>query len=228
MFKGFTQETIDFFLQLGFNNYKSFFEENRQQYYEKVRNPFYAFIESLAPTMLQIDPQIEVRPHKCLARIHRDTRFSKDKSPYRDHLWVLFKQQNEARRDSLMFWFELSPRMIAWGMGFWGRSSKQMEAMRKKLREKPDAFLRGILDSQLQKHQMGLSGEEYKRIIVPDNLPLGLHEWYRKKEVYIQKIQPNYAKAITEELVPTIASDFLSLQPLYQMLREVVEERKTI
>ena len=92
MFTGFTDETIQFFLDLRFHNYTEFFHEQHDRYIETVQRPFYELISDLAPVALKIDPSMEVRPHKCLSRIHRDTRFSKDKSPYRDHLWFLFRQ----------------------------------------------------------------------------------------------------------------------------------------
>ena len=56
-----------------------------------VKAPFEAFIQELAPAMLSIDPQMELRPYRCMARLRRDVRFTKDKSPFRDHLWVLFR-----------------------------------------------------------------------------------------------------------------------------------------
>ena len=71
--------------------------------------------------MQRIDPQMEIRPHKCLARIRRDTRFTKDKSPYRDHLWLLFRRAAEPREQSLNFWFELGPQNYGLGHGVLGR-----------------------------------------------------------------------------------------------------------
>ena len=83
MFTGFTEETIQFFLDLKFHNNTTFFHEQHERYVECVQHVFYSMIDDLAPAMRKIDPLMEVRPHKCLSRIHRDTRFSRDKSPYR-------------------------------------------------------------------------------------------------------------------------------------------------
>ena len=91
MFTGFTEDTIQFFLDLKFHNHTDYFHANHDRYIETVQSLFYEFIKDLGPYMMDIDPKMEVRPHKCLSRIHRDTRFSRDKSPYRDHLWILFR-----------------------------------------------------------------------------------------------------------------------------------------
>ena len=105
MFNGFTEETIQYFLDLKFHNNTDFFHASHDRYVEDVQHVFYSMIEELAPHMLKIDPAMEVRPHKCLSRIHRDTRFSRDKSPYRDHLWFLFRRAGEPREKSLFYYF---------------------------------------------------------------------------------------------------------------------------
>lgn len=124
MFTGFPEETLRFFLDLRFHNSIGYFEEHRDDFRRDVQEPFYEFINDLAPRMQKIDPQMEIRPYKCLARIRRDTRFTKDKSPFRDHLWLLFRRAAEPREQSLNFWFELGPDGVGWGMGFWGKPAR--------------------------------------------------------------------------------------------------------
>lgn len=109
MFTGFTDDTVDFFMDLKFHNNTSFFHEQHNRYVETVQAPFYAMIDALGPDMLSVDPLMEIRPHKCLSRIHRDTRFTRDKSPYRDHLWFLFRRAAEPREKSLFYYFEFGP-----------------------------------------------------------------------------------------------------------------------
>ena len=64
MFTGFTEETVQFFLDLKFHNNTAYFHENHDRYVENVQQVFYGMIEALAPDMLKIDPRMEVRPHK--------------------------------------------------------------------------------------------------------------------------------------------------------------------
>ena len=110
MFTGFPEATIQFFLDIRFHNSIDYFEENRTRYERDVKAPFEAFIQELAPAMLSIDPQMELRPYRCMARLRRDVRFTKDKSPFRDHLWVLFRHAGEPREGSVMYGFELGCR----------------------------------------------------------------------------------------------------------------------
>ncbi len=91
-FQGYTEDTRAFFMALRFNNNREFFLNNREWYLRSVREPSLALVEALAPAVEQIDPGIETRSQRALARINRDTRFSRDKSPYRDHVWISFRR----------------------------------------------------------------------------------------------------------------------------------------
>ena len=116
----FSKDMLEFMLDLRFNNNKTFMNENRTRYQEVMRDPYYRLIELLTPTALEIDPGMEVRPYKCLSRIFRDTRFSNNKLPYRDHHWVAFRHQAEPRDQAVMLWFEIRLDEVSWGLGFWG------------------------------------------------------------------------------------------------------------
>ena len=120
MFPGFPEETVRFFLDLRFHNETSWFHAHREAYEAYVRKPFSQFIQAMTPTVMRIADDMETRPNKCLARINRDIRFTRDKSPYRDHMWLLFRRSGEEREHSVMYWFELSPEVVEWGVGFWG------------------------------------------------------------------------------------------------------------
>lgn len=90
-FKGFTPETFRFFNDLKENNYKEWFDEHKYIYEKEVLNPLKALVTTLSPVMYNIDPSFELRPHRCLSRIYRDIRFSKNKDPYKDFMWMAFQ-----------------------------------------------------------------------------------------------------------------------------------------
>lgn len=224
MFTGFTDETIEYFLNLRFHNYPSFFHETKETFIQEVRQPFYSLIEDLAPVMLKIDPEMEVRPHKCLSRIHRDTRFSKDKSPYRDHLWFLFRRAAEPREGSVMYWFEFGPDRLNWGLGFWGENKQAMELLRKRMAAQPQRFVDLIDDCDLYRRKLMVGGYSYKRLPVPENIPPALADWYVKKDLYISREHPSFEWAFDAQLVNRIAKDFKAMAPLYRVLRGVLDD----
>lgn len=224
LFTGFTDETVRFLMDLRFHNYTEYFHENHDRYVKAVQEPFYAMIDELAPVMLEIDPMMEVRPHRCLSRIHRDTRFTKDKSPYRDHHWFLFRRAAEPREKSLFCFFEFGPDQLGWGMGFWGENREALDIFRKRMAADPAAVKKIVDGCRLAKHGLEAGGTLHRRLAVPDNIPNALVRWYLAKELYISKAEPDRKSAFSGAVAKTVAEDFKALQPLYRCLRGVMDE----
>ena len=224
MFTGFTEETIQFFLDLKFHNNTAFFHEQHNRYVEDVQQVFYGMIDELAADMLKIDPGMEVRPHKCLSRIHRDTRFSRDKSPYRDHLWFLFRRAWEPRDKSLFYYFELGPDRLSWGMGFWNENREALDLFRKRMRANPDGTLALLDDMNLVGRKLYLGGSIHKKMTVPPEIPDRLKRWYLVKDMYIGKADPDYRWIYSDRIIREVRKDFAALAPLYRLLRGYADE----
>lgn len=197
-------------------------EAHRAEYTRAVQEPFYALIEALAPSMVKIDPEFETRPYKCLARIYRDTRFTKDKSPYRDHLWLAFRKAATPKDGLPFFWYELSPENTTWGLGVWGENREAMDVLRRRIAARPDDYppLLALAD----KAGFVLGGAEFKRLLIPPSVPDPLGVLYRKREIYFEKAGAKMAWAYSPDLVSRVARDFKRLSPLYQLLRGCTEE----
>ena len=224
MFTGFSDDTVQFLLDLKFQNNASFFHENHERYIETVQTPFYEMIEDLASDMRKIDPLMEIRPYKCLSRIHRDTRFSRDKSPYRDHHWFLFRRMSEPREKSLFYYFEFGPDRLSWGMGIWGENRELMDLFRKRMRANPTETLAMIDDMNLPTRKLYLGGSFFKRIEIPQEIPERLRTWYSGREIYIGKFDPPRQWAFSDRVIKEVRKDFKTLAPLYQTLRGCADE----
>ena len=224
MFSGCTDETIRFLLDLKFHNNTEYFHANHDRYVEAVQTPFYEFIGDLAPDMQKIDPRMEVRPYKCLSRIHRDTRFSRDKSPYRDHHWLLFRKAAEPREQSVTYFFEFGPDRLNWGMGVWGENRELFDLFRKRMRSNPDGTLAMLDDMNLGRRHLVLSGSAYKRMEIPSEIPQRLRMWYTVREMYICKYEADYQSAFSEKVLKEVRKDFLAMAPMYHMLRGYADE----
>ncbi len=224
MFNGFTDETAEFLMDLKFHNNTDFFHANHDRYVETVQTPFYEMIEDLSPDMLKIDPQMETRPYKCLSRIHRDTRFSRDKSPYRDHHWFLFRRAGEPREKSLFYYFEFGPDRLGWGLGIWGENRELMDIFRKRMRANPDGILAVIDDMDLPKRKLIPGGTSFKKMDIPPEIPERLKMWYKAREIYVGKYDPPAAWAYSERVLREVRHDFRTLAPLYRLLRGYADE----
>lgn len=217
----FGPELLDFMAQIRFNNNKEFMHSNKQAYQDAMRDPYYRFIEALSETMQKIDPLMETRPNKVLSRIFRDTRFSNNKAPYRDHHWIAFRHQAEPRDQSLMYWFEIRLDAVHWGLGFWGENKSAIDVLRRRIIAKPDEINKVLQLIKAQGFQ--LSGNAYRRMKVPEGLSDNLRDLYVKKEIYITKDAKDPTIVFSDRLLFTIAEDFKALAPAYRLLRGCYE-----
>ncbi len=217
MFQGFDREMILFFLDLRFHNDRQFMDANRERYQERVRAPFCAFVTEVGQRLQPLIPDLEVRPNKCLSRINRDTRFSRDKSPYRDHLWVAFRQSGVSKDGQPFYWFEISPEQVNWGLGLWGENRPLMDALRRRILAHPADVRRRL--SRLDEAECFLAGPAWKKLQVPGEVPEDLRDLYVKKTVYFEKRGPEMDWIYSPGIVDRVAGDFSLLLPLYLLLR---------
>jgi uncharacterized protein (TIGR02453 family) len=88
----FTRDTFQFFRDLARHNKKTWMDANRERYQECVVRPFRRLLDKMAPTVLELDPRFDTaaRGGRNFSRINRDTRFAKDKTPYRAQMYLIF------------------------------------------------------------------------------------------------------------------------------------------
>lgn len=91
-FTGFPQATFAFLAGIAANNEKSWFDANRALYETGYVEPGRAFVEAMGPRLRELSPEVRFEPkiNASIMRVNRDTRFSKDKRPYKDHLDLWF------------------------------------------------------------------------------------------------------------------------------------------
>lgn len=222
MFTGFTDETMDFFIGIRFDNSRSYMDAHRKLYTEEVRGRFCSLIDELADTMLAIDPDMETRPNKVLSRINRDTRFSKDKSPYRDHLWFCFRRAGADKDRVPNFWFEMGPDHMNWGVGTWFEQKGVMEVMRRKMLAHPGDFVE--MDRMIRRSGLVAGGNSYKRFPVPPELPEELIPWYMRRDMFVERADAQIKWAFDPDLPERIRADYQALEPFYRLLNGCMEE----
>jgi len=109
-FNGFSKEGTRFLEQLSHNNTKEWFETNRHIWEKTILAPNKAFIEDMGETLFILVPTIKAIPKVSgsLFKIYRDTRFSKDKTPMKSKIGLLFWQGQHHRMQSSSFYMHYS------------------------------------------------------------------------------------------------------------------------
>ena len=118
-FSGFSKKTIRFFRDLEKNNDKIWFENNKNLYEEHVTIPAVSFVTELGNKLKSISPAIIADPRrdKSIFRINRDTRFSKNKDPYKTHLGIYFWEGEGKKLENPGFYFHLDSKNIMLASG---------------------------------------------------------------------------------------------------------------
>ncbi len=156
-FKGFSSETLKFFKKLKKCNDKNWFGMHREEYDDYVLSPAKAFIVAMGEKLKEISPTVNADPrtNKSLFRINRDIRFSKDKTPYKTHMAIIFWDGPLARMESSGFYFHLEPDSLALGVGLYKFTRPQLEEYR-------NSVVHPEFGSQLVRAYDEISGKGYK------------------------------------------------------------------
>ncbi|MBN2499581.1 MAG: DUF2461 domain-containing protein [Anaerolineales bacterium] len=121
-FKGFPKETRQFYQDLAQNNNRLWFQDHKQDYVRYIQNPAQDFIEVMGEKLRSIAPRITADPDMnrgSIMRIYRDTRFSKDKTPYKTNLGVILHEGPRRKTESPGFYFHLDPESVWIAVGMW-------------------------------------------------------------------------------------------------------------
>ena len=118
----FSQETFKFFREVGRNNHKEWMDANRERYRAHVVEPFRRLLESLTPAVLALDDEFDVsgRTGRNFSRINRDIRFSKDKSPYRTQMYLMFSSARFDAPSDGQIYVGVSPEAVTAGFRIYG------------------------------------------------------------------------------------------------------------
>lgn len=217
-FEGFNEDTYKFLVELAFNNNKEFFDANRGRYKKNVQEPLRALAEELLPLALLIDPAFDTRMSTIISRIHRDTRFTKEKHPYRDHAWLAFRRPGKRLSESFLIYVEIGPRGYGYGLGMHESNQLLMTEVRKRILADPSGFLSLAQAPSLSNYS--LEGELYKRDRFP-NAPEELKPYLNRKSLSwcytCDKLTPTLKPGLLDEAKEALKT----LAPLYRYVMEI-------
>jgi uncharacterized protein (TIGR02453 family) len=135
----FTPELFAFMRELASHNEREWFNANKSRYEEHIKEPALAFIEDVGYRLPAVAPQL-VADSKSMFRIYRDTRFAKDKTPYKTHVGIYLRHARSTDFETAGLYLHLEPRHVFMGAGIWHPSSAALKRIRTALVAKPDAW----------------------------------------------------------------------------------------
>lgn len=162
---GFNDTTIAFLKQLDANNNRDWFKANKTRYEELVLDVALRFIQSMQDPLSKIAPHFTAVPTRVggsLMRVYRDTRFSKNKLPYKTNIGIQFRHEQAKDVHSPGYYVHIEPESVFLGAGMWRPDAEPLRGIRERIDNKPAEWKRVMADKSFQRH-FKLGGESLTR-----------------------------------------------------------------
>lgn len=143
----FSEKTFKFLRALARNNSREWFNEHRKDYEQHLKEPFQRLIAELEPDLLTISPHYRAEPRGnggSLFRIHRDTRFSNDKTPYKTWGGARFFHARSKQVPAPSFYLHVQPGNSFLGGGIWHPEPDVQRRIREFLVDNPAGWQQAV------------------------------------------------------------------------------------
>lgn len=147
-------EGLKFLRALNRNNDRVWFQPRKEIFDAELKRPMLAIIEKINQQMIDFAPAYIRQPEKCLFRIYRDTRFSNDKRPYKDHVAAWWMPDGFEKTSGAGFYFEINTKELIIAAGAWMPAKDQLALIRTWMLEHHEDF-RKVLRSPAIKNNFG-------------------------------------------------------------------------
>ncbi|HKT59481.1 MAG TPA: DUF2461 domain-containing protein, partial [Gemmatimonadales bacterium] len=231
-FRGFGPGALKFLRGLTRHNDREWFERHRAVYEMEVRGPLRALVEEMDVRLARVAPELTGDPRRSIFRIHRDVRFSKDKSPYKTNAACQFYHHDAGRgagQDAdgagAGLYFQIADGECFVAGGIWMPARPALEKIREAVAEEPEALDR-IVRAPTFRRRFGALSEE----AMLSRLPRGYAEghpagrWLRYKSFTASRMLTE-REVTSSRLAAMIERDFAALVPLVRWLNGAIGYR---
>jgi uncharacterized protein (TIGR02453 family) len=219
-FAGFPKKTVAFLAGLSKNNDKAWFDAHRADYDAFYVDQGKAFVEAIAPRLKKIDARVHAEPkiNGSIFRINRDTRFAKDKSPYKDHLDLWFWSGARKGWDCSGFFFRLTPTKLVVGAGMHGFMPPVLARYRRAVLDDDKGAALAKIVAKLRKDGRDVGGESYKKVPrgVPEDHPRAA--LLRHGGLYAGWEGKHPRELSAPSIVDFVTKQYAAMAPLHQWL----------
>ena len=222
IFNGFDKKTLTFYRQLSVHNSRDWFEKHRGDYNTFVLTPAQHFVMEMGEKLRELSPDVHAIPKvdKTIFRIHRDIRFSKDKTPYKTHLAFFFWDGPRKKNNNSGYYLHIDPQKVFIGLGLYIFPKDILENYREIISKPREAEKLISVFKGIRKAGYGADGEGSK------NVPRGYEKDYKYAEILKFKGIYTWHECTPPEQL--FSSDFIewcfniykAMTPLHYWIRE--------
>ena len=225
-FTGFNRDFFKFFRDIAKNNDRAWFEANKARYKEAVVAPLSDFIGALAPRLAKISPHFRADPRPnggSMFRIHRDVRFSKDKSPYKTHASAQFRHASGANAHAPGYYLHLAPEEVLFGGGIWMPDPPTLARMRSAIADDSKTWTKAKTSKPIVATFGDLRDHGGSLVRPPKGFDANhpMIEDLKRKSFFLMR-DSSEAEAASPAFVSEVAKTFATAAPFMRFLCEAV------
>jgi uncharacterized protein (TIGR02453 family) len=218
--KDFPKKTVTYLKKLSKNNSREWFEANRDKYNSDFLEPCFQFVVEMGDKLQNIDPDIVAMPKidKSIFRLHRDVRFSKDKTPYKTNAGLYFWNGKMKKMEASGFYFHLEPKLFGVGLGIYMFPPHLLKKYRDVASDSANSKELHQIVRSLEKKGYTIGGKKFKKtpkgydsnILYPGYLLYeGIYAWHESDD---------FKKIESGKSVDYIYKVFKDMLPLHKWL----------
>ena len=228
-FSGFRPEALRFLRGLARHNTREWFERHRAVYETEIRAPLRTLVEEMDVRLAGIAPELVGDPRWSIFRIHRDVRFSPDKSPYKTNAACQFYHRDagrgagqDAEGAGAGLYFQLAERDCFVAGGIWMPARPALDRIREATADEPDALPR-LVRAPAFRRRFGVLDEEAVLKRVPRGYPADdpAERWLRFRSFTATR-DLTQSEVTSPRLPAILARDFAALVPLVRWLNAAI------
>lgn len=221
-YDGIFPDVLFLMAQNKFENSKAFYDEHKQELKDKFTIPLRQIASAMSGRMSALDDKMMSDPVKMVSRIRRDNRYTKDKSMYRDHLWILFMRNKHQWFCYPCMWMSVNQDSWDYGVGMYYCDAKYLELFRKALLERPQEFLEAVRDAEST--GATIHADYYKKKKPGNPIP-EIEPYYNMKSFGYMKVRKDFKALQSDKLLDELDRSYEKFEKLYTFLRTVADER---
>ncbi|MGB5247919.1 MAG: DUF2461 domain-containing protein [Woeseia sp.] len=220
----FSTATCTFLQELERNNNRDWFNANKSRYEEDVLDPALRFIAAMQDPLAEISTHFQAVPKRTggsLMRVYRDTRFAKDKTPYKTNIGIQFRHERGKDVHAPGFYLHIDPHQVFLGVGIWHPDSRTLAAIRQRIHTRQAEWQRVKADPKFRR-QFEPGGESLTRPprgYAADH-PL-IDDLRRKDFIAVRNLDKD--AVLKPAFVKSVAGSFAAGTPLMRFLCKAAE-----
>ncbi|HSI89616.1 MAG TPA: DUF2461 domain-containing protein [Adhaeribacter sp.] len=217
----FSADFFRFFDELSENNSLEWFEDNKTLYHDAVKLPFRELVQDVMDRIKNCDPLLDIPLSDAVFRLHKDIRFSRDKTPFHTHVEANISRAGKKAKEHPGFFFRFGNEQITLGGGSFQLEKENLIRVRHHIEDEMDRFNAIVEDENFCCKYGELQGERNK--IVPKDL----RELYEEQPLIANKqfyySADNETSLILQDDLPDLIMEYYHAgKPLNDFLREAI------